>query len=331
MVNTVNKIPSINLPLTNESGIIHPIWYEFLRSFISSVGDVNSGAGTDGTVIAGAGIVGSGAVSTVNVGQGEGLTVGDDSIGININGQVNAQAAVEDEIHISDASDGGRIRKTSLRDVAALSRASPGGATSQIQYNSDETFAGDAFFTTNGAGLVTFTGNMAMGNDSYFYWPTGSTTTYCIGGTGGTPFMQGASTSYRVQTNNDGFSISFGTSRSIDFRDAEPGIRVNGNVGFHRSILAGITASTTQTQGNGALTRDINEISTCANLNDTVTLPAAQAGRYCLVINNGAQTLQVFPASGDNLGAGLNLSTTIVAGSRKMFIAFDTTNWEPVI
>lgn len=103
------------------------------------------------------------------------------------------------------------------------------------------------------------------------------------------------------------------------------------NTALRRKTVATITASTTQTQGQGALTGEINEISTCANANDTVTLPAASAGRYCLVINNGAQTLQVFPASGDDLGAGVNTSTTIATTSRKMFVAYDSTNWEPVV
>lgn len=98
-----------------------------------------------------------------------------------------------------------------------------------------------------------------------------------------------------------------------------------------RSTTATITAATTQTQGQRPLTTDVNEISVCANANDVVTLPIALAGRSCLVINNGAQTLQVFPASGDDLGAGVNISTTIVATSRKLFVAFDSTNWEPVI
>lgn len=98
-----------------------------------------------------------------------------------------------------------------------------------------------------------------------------------------------------------------------------------------KATTAGITASTTQTQGQSALTADVNEISVCANANDVVTLPAAIAGRSCLVINNGAQTLQVFPASGDDLGAGVNTSTTIVATSRKLFVAYDGTNWEPVV
>lgn len=103
------------------------------------------------------------------------------------------------------------------------------------------------------------------------------------------------------------------------------------NTALTRSVTAGITASTTQTQGQGALTAEINAVATVANANDTVTLPVAVAGRYCLVINNGANTLKVYPASGDDLGAGVDTSTTIATTSRKMFIAFDSTNWEPVI
>lgn len=103
------------------------------------------------------------------------------------------------------------------------------------------------------------------------------------------------------------------------------------NTSMMRTVTAALSASTTRTQGQGALVSDICVVATCANVNDTVTLPAAVAGRHCLVINNGAQTLQVFPASGDNLGAGLDTSTTIVTTSRKWFVAFDNTNWEPVI
>jgi hypothetical protein len=100
---------------------------------------------------------------------------------------------------------------------------------------------------------------------------------------------------------------------------------------FLRSTTASITASTTQTQGQGALTTDVNEISTCANANDTVTLPSAIAGRSCFISNNGANTLQIFPASGDNLGAGLNTSTTLAAAGHALFVAHDSTNWEQFI
>ncbi len=94
--------------------------------------------------------------------------------------------------------------------------------------------------------------------------------------------------------------------------------------------VAGITASTTQTQGNGALTGLINEIATVANDLDTVTLPDAVAGRLAVIINNGANTVQIFPASGDDLGVGLNLATSLEANESVEYAAFDSTNWHIV-
>lgn len=94
-----------------------------------------------------------------------------------------------------------------------------------------------------------------------------------------------------------------------------------------RDVNAGLTASTTQTQGQGALTAEINEISTVANANDTVTLPSAVAGMKITIINNGANLLQIYPASGDDLGAGVNTSTTLAAGANATYCAYDTTNW----
>jgi hypothetical protein len=101
-------------------------------------------------------------------------------------------------------------------------------------------------------------------------------------------------------------------------------------LGFQNTTSSGITASTTQTQGNGALTSDINQISVVANPNDTVTLPSAQAGKEIIVINSGANTLKVFPASGNNLGAGVNNSTTQATNVTNRYIAYDTTNWVKV-
>ena len=97
-----------------------------------------------------------------------------------------------------------------------------------------------------------------------------------------------------------------------------------------RHTTASITASTTQSQGQGPLTADVNEVSVCGNSNDVVTLPTARAGMRVIVINNGAQTLQIFPASSDDLGAGVNSSTTLAAASNVVFTAYDDTNWEQI-
>ena len=96
------------------------------------------------------------------------------------------------------------------------------------------------------------------------------------------------------------------------------------------SVTAGITASITQSQGEGPLTSQVNEVATVTNINDTVTLPSAKAGIYCTVINNGANTLQLFPASGDNLGAGVDTSTTVAASGIVTYVAYDATNWKAI-
>ena len=90
---------------------------------------------------------------------------------------------------------------------------------------------------------------------------------------------------------------------------------------------AGLTASTTQTQGQGALTAQVNEISTVANKDDTVTLPTAVTGVMIEIINNGANTLQIFPASGDDLGLGVNVGEELEANESVGFVAYTTTNW----
>lgn len=99
---------------------------------------------------------------------------------------------------------------------------------------------------------------------------------------------------------------------------------------IRHNVTAGITASTTQTQGQGALTVEVNEISVVANANDTVTLPSAVAGYRVVIINNGANTLKIFPASGDNLGVGVDASTTLASGSNAVYQAYDNTNWESI-
>lgn len=90
----------------------------------------------------------------------------------------------------------------------------------------------------------------------------------------------------------------------------------------------GITASVTQTQGQQPLTDDVNEVSVVANANDVVTLPPVIGGRRVWVINNGANTLQIFPASGDNAGAGVDVSITLAAGLTYEFLGLNATNWE---
>jgi hypothetical protein len=93
-----------------------------------------------------------------------------------------------------------------------------------------------------------------------------------------------------------------------------------------QGVTAGITASVTQTQGQGVLTTSTNIVSTVATDDDTVTLPGAIAGQYITIVNNGANRLQIFPASGDNLGAGVDIATKLRPGRILEFFCYDTTN-----
>jgi hypothetical protein len=97
-----------------------------------------------------------------------------------------------------------------------------------------------------------------------------------------------------------------------------------------KSVTAGITASTTQTQAGGtALISGINEVSTVANAGDAVTLPTAVAGLEIKVFNNGANAMSVFPAADDNINkTGVDLSVSMAVGDNVIFVAYDSTNWE---
>jgi len=95
----------------------------------------------------------------------------------------------------------------------------------------------------------------------------------------------------------------------------------------HKSQEFGITASTTQTQGNGTLTANVNEISTIANNDDTVTLPIEVEGFEIVIINNGANTLKIFPPVGDDLGNGTNISTELEVNEEIKLLKLENNSW----
>jgi len=94
------------------------------------------------------------------------------------------------------------------------------------------------------------------------------------------------------------------------------------------STTSGITASTTQTQGQGLLTSELNQVATVGNPNDVVTLTTASIGLRRVVINDGANNLQIFPNTGDNVGAGVNISVVLQVNETVVFVAYDATNWK---
>ena len=71
--------------------------------------------------------------------------------------------------------------------------------------------------------------------------------------------------------------------------------------------------------------------STCANGGDAVTLPAAAAGKLVIIANNGANSADVFPASGDKIdGGSANAALALAAGANRIHICQDGTDWDTI-
>lgn len=345
MTLSVNNIPSMNTPFTDKNGRINPIWYEFFRKFVSASvdGTISEEAATT-TVTAGNGLTGGGVGNvTLTVGQGSGIIVNADDVAVDISSQTAIQAALDDEVLVADVSDNNSIRKTKVRSLVELS--APGGSNSHVQYNLNGIFMGDSGLTYDGAGTLSINtvtstnGDLTLANNGTGITRVTGTNPVIAGSAGSSTIKNisfagnniqltgGASTSF-ISAAATGWTIQPGASQTCQINTG--GMTLAG-LQFFRSIAAGVTASTTQTQGNGALTNDYNNVSTVAHDNDTVTLPSAVAASFCFVRNNGANILQVFPASGDDLGAGANTATTISPGATAIWIAIDSTNWYQIV
>lgn len=88
-----------------------------------------------------------------------------------------------------------------------------------------------------------------------------------------------------------------------------------------------VTAGT-NAQGQGALTSDLNVITTATANPSGVTLPTATQGRHVKIINKGANPINVYPATGAAIdGLAANASIQIPVGGELLFWASSTTQW----
>lgn len=93
------------------------------------------------------------------------------------------------------------------------------------------------------------------------------------------------------------------------------------------STSATVTAGT-NAQGQGALTSDYNVITTAAANPSGVTLPTATTGRRIVVVNKGANAINVYPATGAAIDAlASNASIQIPVAGVMIFNASSTTQW----
>jgi hypothetical protein len=123
-----------------------------------------------------------------------------------------------------------------------------------------------------------------------------------------------------------GIAITAGATNTMVGRNFTDALRYDG------MVETGITADVGSAQGDGALTSDVNVIATCAIAGDAVTLPAATPGRRIVVINLGAQSADVFPATGDTIGTGAaNLPLALPADDTAVFVGVSTSAWYATI
>jgi hypothetical protein len=212
---------------------------------------------------------------------------------------------------------GGQNTITEEADSTIVIDGSNGALTVRDYYTPASVSNNHRRFYSGADTLVLFNGSKTGRDSAAWVMPTG---TIAVSVTGSAPGVsvdgnKTAGNLLQLTNENDG---AIGDSSFV----------VQSQGGVLRSTKAGITAVTPGAQGDGPLTADINEISVCGTGSDAVTMPEAQAGREIFIINNGAQTLEIWPATGDNLGAGANTAVTLAAGSNVTYVAYDGANWE---
>jgi len=88
----------------------------------------------------------------------------------------------------------------------------------------------------------------------------------------------------------------------------------------------GLTADVGSAQGNGIILSSFNVYSTVGTAGDAATLPATFDVGTTIYVKNDAATnsMDVFPALGDDAGAGTNLAVAVAAGAFAVFFATAT-------
>jgi hypothetical protein len=155
-----------------------------------------------------------------------------------------------------------------------------------------------------------------------------------VSGSGGLLDEAASATNPSLAPNHEDPDTGVGSSGSDSYSAIAGGIEgirlteASDHILIDNELHAGITAGTTQTQAGGfQILSSYNEVSTVATTDDTVVMPEARAGRECEIINNGANTLQIFPAVGDDIGAGVDQPEQLEANEVIAFRAYDSTNW----
>ena len=115
------------------------------------------------------------------------------------------------------------------------------------------------------------------------------------------------------------------------------GSTINFLLGMLTNGANGITAFAGGGQASATLlTAGLNQIKTCATDHDSVKLPPAKRSpangfSVCMVYNNSAHTLDVFPSSGEAIGlVGADTADTIATGKATIYFCAKDGTWAAV-
>lgn len=99
------------------------------------------------------------------------------------------------------------------------------------------------------------------------------------------------------------------------------------------SAASGLTAHAGGGQANAtAITTQVAQFSTVATLNDSSVLPKALAGMRIVVMNSGAASMNVFPASGETINAlSANTAFAVANGKTAMFVSPVNGKWFSIL
>ena len=119
------------------------------------------------------------------------------------------------------------------------------------------------------------------------------------------------------------------TANSADVFKAEKPVEIAEKLKF--ATATNLTASISQDQTGLILdlAKQVHVVSTVANTDDSVVLPASiAAGHTLLVANHGSNTLQVWPSVDHAIGnLDLNIPVALTAGKSVQFIAVGESKW----
>jgi len=216
--------------------------------------------------------------------------------------------------------------------VGAVNSFSAGstGLTPSTATTGAVTLSGTLATSNGGTGLsgaTPFTANGAVYASSTSALTTG-TLPVASGGTGITSFGTGVATFLGTPSSaNLAAAVTDETGTGSLVFATSPSLTTPSLSGETFSTAATVTAGT-NAQGQGAVTNDYNVITTAASNPSGVTLPTATTGRRIVIVNKGANAVNVYPASSGFIDAlAINTSIQIAVNGVMIFNASSATQW----